>query len=240
MVAKTHFRVEYKQFYESNSFGTMEVIDRKTKKLKVRFLNTGYEAWADPGNVLAGKVKDHSVVYEQPEIELNELCDTNSSGKCLILSRKGKSCVVQFLDTGFTKTANVDNVRVGKIRDPYAKTFLNIGYLGEFKKTNFHKRALQLWSNMLKRCYNPNDERGYFGMGVTVDDRWHCFANFIEDLPTIQNFDLWLKGYERGTKYNLDKDLKFEGNKVYSREACMFVTESENKAAGAKNKLGKK
>lgn len=236
-MGKIYNKVQYEKYYNSNVDGVMEVIDRRTRELKVKFLNTGYERWAHPANVVAGKVKDLSVIRKPELVILDEVVPTNHSGDCKILDRVGKSCTVQFLNTGYTKKANIDNVRAGKVRDPYAKTYLGIACLGEFRRVVFHKRALQLWSNMLKRCYNPNDTKGYYGKGVSVDDRWLCFANFVEDLPKLDNFDGWILGHKKGsTKYNLDKDLKYPGNKVYSRETCMFVTEYENKSAGASKK----
>jgi hypothetical protein len=40
------------------------------------------------------------------------------------------------------------------------------------------------WSNMLKRCRNPNDVgfKNYGGRGITVCDRWQDFSNFADDM----------------------------------------------------------
>lgn len=228
------------EIYESNRSGPVEVIERKGKNCRVRFLNTGFEREANIDNVRAGKVKDTSVEYVTPTIEMNELFTSNTCGDFLVLRRTGKTATVQFLESGFTKTANIDNVKVGKVRDPYFKSVYGKGYEGEFskKKYSYWKQAKQLWCNMMKRCYSEKDTRGYFGKGVCVDERWLCFANFLEDLESLPNFEGWLLGYEEGnTKYNLDKDLLVEGNKVYSRELCQFVTEYENKSAGAINSM---
>lgn len=232
-----NYRVTYEQFYESNGYGTMEVIGREGKKLKIKFVNTGYETVAEAGNVLAGKVRDYSVPRSNTHKweDWDEEFTNNAGFSGKILSKKASKCVVQFYETGYTTEAEIHNVRQGKIKDPYSKSVLGIGYLGEYKKVEYWKQARQLWSNVMKRCYNPKDYMGYYGEAF-VDTRWHCFANFLEDLPKLDNFDLWLKGKEEGsTTFNLDKDLKFPGNKVYSRETCMFVSEYENKSAGAIN-----
>lgn len=160
---------------------------------------------------------------------------SNSGKEFRVLSQKGKACIIQFVETGYVRTANIDNARVGKVRDLYAISVYGVGYYGEFLKTPFWKQAKQLWQNMLKRCYCEADSKGYYGK-VVVDPRWHCFSNFIEDLPKLNNFDNWLAGQSGNTtKYNLDKDTIVEGCSVYSRETCQFITEYENKAAGAKN-----
>lgn len=160
---------------------------------------------------------------------------SNSGAEFTILSLKGKEAIIQFTNTGYVRKANIDNVRVGKVRDFYQITVYSHGYYGEFEKVHYWKQAKQLWQNMLKRCYCEKDERGYFGrVSVAVD--WLCFANFLKDLPKLDNFENWLMGHREGnTKYNLDKDLLIPNNTVYSKETCQFITEYENKSAGARN-----
>ena len=161
---------------------------------------------------------------------------SNAGHEFTILSREGKNCIIQFTKTGYVRKANIDNIRAGKVRDHYEISIYGVGYYGEYTKNSYWKQAKQLWQNMLKRCYCEADTRGYFGKGVVVSPEWHCFANFVRDLPNLENFDKWLLGQNgNSTKYNLDKDFIVEGCKVYSKETCMFATESENKAAGARN-----
>ena len=85
---------------------------------------------------------------------------------------------------------------------------------------------------MIRRCYSETDPKGYFKKGTLVDPRWHCFADFLEDISKLDNFDRWL-GKEG---YQLDKDLRVPGSNVYSPETCSFVTEFENKQAGKLDK----
>lgn len=230
----TKHRKVYEQFYESNGYGTVEVLRRTPEgKLRVKFLNTGYETESAASNIKAGKVRDFSVPradkHDWEPWDEDFVNTTGTAGK--IISKNAKYCIVQFCESGYTTQANIFNVRLGKVADPYAKTFLGIGYLGEYEHPPYWKQAKQLWSNMMKRCYNPKDYNGYFGYSF-VDTRWQCFANFLEDIPSLPNFEGWLNSKETGLKYNLDKDLKVEGNKTYSKELCMFVTEYENKHAG--------
>lgn len=144
--------------------------------------------------------------------------------------------LIQFQGTGFTKEVYKNNAEKGKARDPYKIAFCGVGYEGEPDKTPYHKQARRLWSNMIKRCYDEKYESGYYGRGYTVSDSWKCFANFLRDLPKLDNFELWLEGFDKNKPtYNLDKGLKVKGNKVYCKECCSFVLESVNKAAGARN-----
>lgn len=157
----------------------------------------------------------------------------NMSGNefSIIENLPNRAVLVKFLETGTVVRADGRNVAAGKISDPYQKSRLGIGYLGLFKKTKYHKQAYQLWSNMLKRCYDPNDKRGYFGKNIVVDPRWHCFENFVNDIPHLDCFDKWVS--DKG--YDLDKDFKGDGS-VYSVNTCAFIPQSVNRSAGKRDK----
>ena len=227
---------KYDQFIPSNGYGLMEILEATPKKFLVRFLESGYETWVEKGNALAGKVRDWSRPRSNTHhwTEWNESFTNNAGHSGIIFKKKASKCMIRFNDTGYTRQAEIHNVRAGKINDPYAISVLSIGWLGEYTKVPYWKQAKQLWSNVMKRCYNPKDSMGYYGKAF-VDERWLCFANFLEDLPALENFDKWLAGKDNGNPYNFDKDLKVPGNKVYSKDTCMFVTEYENKSAGAVN-----
>ena len=70
------------------------------------------------------------------------------------------------------------------------------------------------WKNMLERCYSTKlQERKPTYKGCSVTDEWKTFSNFRAWMMT-QDWE--------GNQ--LDKDLLFEGNKVYSPETCVFVS----------------
>lgn len=76
----------------------------------------------------------------------------------------------------------------------------------------------QTWVDMLARCYSAKQqERRPTYKGCTVSDEWHAFSNFKN----------WMEMQEWEGK-QLDKDLLFEGNKIYSAETCVFVTRMVN------------
>jgi hypothetical protein len=161
-----------------------------------------------------------------------EIMKNKAGFEFVILENKGRVCVIKFLESNSIREAHTANVYAGKVKDYYAKTRLGVGYIGEFKKESYHKEALQLWSNMMKRCYNPKDEKGYYHKGTTVDARWLCYANFLEDLPKLKGFDKWLNK----ENVNLDKDLIEPDCNVYSVHTCQFISEFENKSQGKKGK----
>lgn len=76
----------------------------------------------------------------------------------------------------------------------------------------------QAWKHMLMRCYSAKyQERHPTYVGCSVADEW----------LTLSNFRAWMEKQD-WEGLQLDKDLLFEGNKVYSAETCVFVTPMVN------------
>lgn len=74
------------------------------------------------------------------------------------------------------------------------------------------------WVNMLQRCYDVKfHERNPTYKGCAVSEDWHTFSNF----------KAWMEKQDWEAR-QLDKDLLFEGNKVYSVKTCVFVTPMVN------------
>lgn len=74
------------------------------------------------------------------------------------------------------------------------------------------------WKDMLKRCYYSKfQEKNTTYKGCSVSDDWLTFSVFKN----------WMEEQDFEGK-QLDKDLLFEGNKVYSDETCVFVTRGVN------------
>jgi hypothetical protein len=76
----------------------------------------------------------------------------------------------------------------------------------------------QRWMDMLKRCYsNKYQEKQPTYKDCSVCDDWLIFSNF----------KVWMVNQDwRGNQ--LDKDLKFTGNKIYSPDTCIFVSRGIN------------
>lgn len=72
----------------------------------------------------------------------------------------------------------------------------------------------QAWKDMLRRCYSAKfQEKWPTYKGCSVSEEWLTFSNFKAWMET-QDFE----------GKQLDKDLLFEGNKVYSAKTCVFST----------------
>ena len=68
------------------------------------------------------------------------------------------------------------------------------------------------WAHMMQRCYNPNDGKfkDYGARGITVCERWHESANFLEDM-----------GPQPSAKHTLGR-IKNGG--IYEKANCRWET----------------
>lgn len=129
-----------------------------------------------------------------------------------------------------------------KGKSPFERTLCGVAYKGVLPDgtepiTSFHgkkTREYRLWAAMINRCYS---KRAY--KNCTVCERWLCFANFLQDLPLIEGYELWKNNADK--KICLDKDFKQPNaeHKVYSLETCKFISNEHNSRESAKrNGLG--
>ena len=145
----------------------------------------------------------------------------------IIKYRNSKDIDVYFPEYNWTfKHNRYTHFKEGSIICPYERRFKGIGYLGEgkykFRENNKETRCYQEWMKMLDRGYgitwskkHPTYER------VEVCEEWHNFQNFAKWY--YENY------YEvKGQRMELDKDILYKGNKIYSPETCMIVPQRIN------------
>ena len=74
------------------------------------------------------------------------------------------------------------------------------------------------WLDMIERCYSASfQEKAPTYIGCSVCDGWLVFTTF----------KLWMIKQDWQGK-QLDKDILFQGNKIYSPESCLFVSRQIN------------
>ena len=91
-----------------------------------------------------------------------------------------------------------------------------IGYEGgkQKRKLVWACDYYQAWKGMLRRCYSAKCQEIYpTYRGCSVSQEWHTFSNFRA----------WMVAQD-WEGLQLDKDILFEGNKLYSAETCVFVS----------------
>ena len=134
--------------------------------------------------------------------------------------------VVEFLNTTTQVITTKTLIENGFVRDNFAPMVASVGYRGKTKLT-CRSREYRVWHNMINRCYNPNSTEyvRYGNKGVLVDKRWHCFADFANDIKSIEGYDK--HKFDNGAIY-LDKDRKSSHVKIYSKNTCTFLSSKEN------------
>ena len=132
--------------------------------------------------------------------------------------------IVEFQDEyKIRKSAIYKNFKEGNIKNPYDRTIYNVGFLGEGRyNVKKYPYIYNKWQRMLERCYEPyalNKRPTY--IDCYVCEEWHNFQNFAQ----------WYEKnmYEcNDERMDLDKDILFKENKIYSPETCMIVPQRIN------------
>lgn len=130
----------------------------------------------------------------------------------------------QNIDIEFDNGYIVKNVRYGDfkrglIKNRFHPIIYNKGYLGNSssKENKIIKKSYKYWYSMLQRCYDSKfQDKNTSYKDCEVCEEWLCF----------EIFEKWFNEnyYEiKGEKMELDKDILFKGNKIYSPETCIFV-----------------
>lgn len=167
-------------------------------------------------------------------IDYNKIYDSNNYGKYKILREiepviysngtKSRMVEVQFIQTGtIVRTKLSHAIYDHAIKDKFYPSVYGVGYIGN--STMGIEKIYKCWSDMIARCYNTKYEayRYYGAIGVSVDERWHCYESFAFDVQ-------YLPGYYNYINYSgfvLDKDLLQsnvrDSDKIYSKETCCFI-----------------
>lgn len=104
--------------------------------------------------------------------------------------------------------------------DYVIQKFETIGYANGKRKQKRVWRCpyYKSWICMLQRCYDSKfQQQNPTYRGCSVSEQWLTFSNF----------KAWMAKQDWEGK-QLDKDLLFEGNKIYSADTCVFVTATTN------------
>lgn len=109
---------------------------------------------------------------------------------------------------------------------------------GWTRETDLNWRIYSCWFQMLRRCYSDKDKkrkRNSCYKKCYVCDRWLILSNFVNDLPKIDGYELWLNNPKK--HISLDKDIKSNNkNKCYCLEQCIFTTQFTNTSQAMKSR----
>jgi len=162
------------------------------------------------------------------KIEAGQVYKTNAGGSATVINyiNSGKILVQHNDNYKHQQFVRACNLRSGDFKNPYTKSTKGIGFIGvgEFDRSIKGRmtKSYSLWSSMMQRCYcstRNKSKKSYFG--ISVDKEWHNFQNFA------QWFNKQINVINQG--FDLDKDLRVSGNKMYSKNTCSMVPVEINK-----------
>lgn len=160
---------------------------------------------------------------------IGQMCKSRSYGDFIITNYKNsREIEIKFTETNYTTTYSQDKIRTGNVKDYYAPSVFNVGVIGtKYQKTFIdifgkkkNKREYSVWSNMIQRCYDSEKQIKH----PTYKD---CLVS--ENFKSYEYFYEWCNkqvGFNNG--WDLDKDLLFKGNKIYSEDTCVFIPRELN------------
>lgn len=162
-------------------------------------------------------------------VHIGSVYQSNYYGSFIVLNKCDESDLftIKFIDTGTVKTVRSHSIISGCVRDPFKNSVCGVACTGNAGTKGVNKPYYSVWHDMIHRCYNPKNKRSAAYKNVTVCDRWLVFENFLTDVKNIDGFNeqLFIAG-----EIVLDKDTKqrFQENKVYSKETCIWISKHEN------------
>ncbi|AUR83619.1 hypothetical protein NVP1038O_09 [Vibrio phage 1.038.O._10N.286.51.C2] len=129
---------------------------------------------------------------------------------------------ITFKETQTKSEAYQGAINKGAVRDKMYPSYYGVGFVGYGSHVASNRNiAYRRWAAMLQRCYSPKwHEKHPTYIECEVCEEWQEFQVFA---------DWFEENYPNdGDCYDLDKDIRVLGNKVYSPETCKFVTREEN------------
>lgn len=145
----------------------------------------------------------------------------------IINYRSSKDIDVYFPEYGWVcKHIRYDNFTRGKVKCPYEPRYHDHGYLGEgvyeIKENGELTKCYRTWYHMLERCYG---QLSVFKTPTYKD----CYV--CDEWLNYQKFAYWFENnyYQiNDDVMELDKDILYKGNKIYSPDTCVFVNSKIN------------
>ena len=163
--------------------------------------------------------KEEQLALKKAEYE-GGVFKTNNYGDVVVLEYKNaRDITIKFLNTGNIRKTATSELKKGEIRDNEAFPVYKVGVMdipNELRRGQPHPREYSIWNGVRQRCYNENIRHltpSY--QEVEMSENFKRYSYFKEWCNKQIGFDQ--------VGWQLDKDILFKGNKVYSEDTCCFV-----------------
>ena len=152
----------------------------------------------------------------------------NSGGFKIVKYNNSRSVEIQFINTGFETSAQLEHIKNGNVKDLYSPSVFGVGIVGvkySINEGGTQTKEYEIWCNMLRRCYSDTYQKKQpTYKGCEVSDNFKSYEYFYEWCHKQIGFD----NHGNGNPFQLDKDLLVKGNKVYNESTCVFLPKEIN------------
>lgn len=223
---------------------TDAIVVNGVKKLKIRFIKSGYETTVFKSNISAGTITDKSDANWGVRHKMGDLIASKNGvvGKILDVERRLKNnryrtyLTVEILETGFVLCVTPDNFKRDRFKDLLKPSVYNVRILGYvdniISENNCLLRDIKeycIWEGIIRRCYGTKEyyDKNKAYENATTSEEWKRFDLFYKTIKEIPYYDWWKKfknenPYDKNI-FELDKDILSKHNKIYSKETCIFI-----------------
>ena len=161
---------------------------------------------------------------------------TNEGCKAIIVNYvNAREVYIKFEESEELVKNMYSKVKTKSIKNPYLPSLYDKGYFGQGEYSGrdsygSKSKCYNTWRGILERSYSKElkDKHNTY-LTVECCEEWHNYQNFAK----------WYEDnyYEvEGQRMDLDKDILYKGNKIYSPETCIFVPQRINKLFTKSNK----
>lgn len=168
--------------------------------------------------------------------------DDTNAGAVFNIANGGTATIVNYneyvnvtveLSHGHLRSVQMGDLRRGNIKDHMIPSVYGVGFIGNgpvnISIKGKHTKCYKTWTGIIQRCYSESlHKRRPTYIGCSVCDEWKNFQVFAKWFD-----ENYIKGFD------LDKDIKVDGNKIYGPDYCLFVSPKDNaiKAAAKEYKF---
>lgn len=191
------------------------------KMVQNEVVEASVETKSKKGNWTTDKRKSYSKTQALERLGETRL-NSHGSKMWIIGYTDSQNIVVQFEDGHIAPKATYQQFCNGNIKSPNDRSVYGHGYIGVGKyKPNIDSKIYSIWNSLLQRCYSvaiKNKYKTY--QEASICSEWLSFQNYAEWY--MENY------YDIGETLQIDKDILYPGNKLYSPETCVLVPKEIN------------
>lgn len=160
---------------------------------------------------------------------LGEKLIMNDGNECEIIQYNSRRDITVKFKSGYEKKTQYSTFINRQIKDKYSPTVYGVGIIGDkypTRQDGKHTLEYNRWHSMLQRGYEEkynNKHPSY--KDVYVSKEFLSYTTFYEWFHSQENLKVLIDNH---ISFDVDKDILFKGNKVYSVDTCVLVPERVN------------